>query len=876
MIITGHHGSRGLAIMRSLYRCGTLSACALALLFQVTPQSALAADAIDQRISIDIPKDTSLEDALIEWGTKAGMTVMMNTPMVSHTVTQGIKGTLSARAALSALLRGSGLSYTEEGNRIRVVQARTLVHSSLRDTSGPETPSKDSGASERDESSDSTVTHNGRRDELSVVVVTANKRKEDVMDVPSSVSVLSEQQLEDTQPQSLIDLNGLVPGLTITSGGTPGQVHLTLRGISVANTGTPLVGTYIDEVPWSSSDVVTMDLMPYDVERIEVLSGPQGTLYGASAMGGQLKYVLKEPQLRDFESRAGVNANYTDGGDRPGGGFHASVNIPLVTDVFGLRLSGYHQKNQGYINNVGPGSPQGAHDYNPSTEDGGRIAALWKVNDQLKIKLAAVLQTINAGGTASVLVDPLTLNPTFGELTTANYAPTSFIEHSRLYYLVVDWDLEFATLTSASSWQTQRNLVNQDLTYGTAQWRGLVALTTGGLYTDASVAFPNTQSTDTSTEEIRLTSRATDRFEWMLGGFYTRQNIQGWQPVYALEPNGQETPGVNPFFANNGFPGIYEEVAAFTNDTYHFSDRFALSAGARYAINHQSVTNSQYGAIFLPTCQNPFCSSIYTSSRQGVATWMVSPEWHFNKDSMVYARVATGYRPGGATGVPAGSTAPASYNADTLTNYELGVKSSALDKRLDFTFALYDIEWKDIQVLVLQPGTGLQYLGNGKTARSRGGELGLSYVATDGLHLGATLGYVNAHLTADAPGVGGLNGATLPLSSKVNGAVAADYRWAIKTDAAFQAGASFRYATDVWNFVSSNAAAVDSRQPRLLDLYTGIQYGRLDARLYLRNALSSQPRIVALQQPSSYAAFEALSFTPIQPRTVGVNFDVSF
>lgn len=251
--------------------------------------------------------------------------------------------------------------------------------------------------------------------------------------------------------------------------------------------------------------------MPYDVERIEVLSGPQGTLYGASTMGGLLKYVLKEPQLEDFDARAGATANYIDGSDQPGGGVRASVNLPLISDVFGIRLSGFHQKAQGYISNAGPETPQGARDYNPYTEDGGRLAALWKVDNQLKIKFSAMLQTIYAGGTASVVADPSTLNPSFGAFTTLNYAPTSFSERSQLYSLVVDWDLGVATLTSAPSWQTQRNLSDQDLTYGPSQWRGLVALATGGAYTDAAVLYQNTLSLDKLTEEVRLTSRAADR-----------------------------------------------------------------------------------------------------------------------------------------------------------------------------------------------------------------------------------------------------------------------------------------------------------------------------------------------------------------------------
>jgi iron complex outermembrane recepter protein len=847
----------------------------------------------------DIPAE-GLGPALTTLAKEFDFQVLYRTEIVSELKSPGAVGALTCDEALRKVLIGTGLTYKYlDDKTVTIVPASMTAPAQATErnadpsdaSSSKEVGKKSSrdfrlaqvdqgkgpkSSSVAQEVSGSQENSKGQTIGLQEIIVTASKRAENIQDVPSSITVLSGKQLELTEPQSLIDLNGYVPGLTITSGGAPGQTHLTLRGVSVSNVGTTLVGTYIDELPISSSsaavngDIYTPDLMPYDIERIEVLEGPQGTLYGASTMGGLLKYVLKQPGLENFDGQVGLVANYIDRSGDVGGGVRAAADIPLIGDVLGIRVSGFDQKTQGYINNVG----LGVNDYNSYIQQGGRLAALWKVNDQLSVKFSAMFDDTFAQGLSGVTVDPNTSRPSFGNYNIYTYVPMPSTTRLQLYSLVADWDLGFATLTSASGWETSYTNVTRDLT---PIWRSLVAASTG--VEGAFVPYPNPEDLHKFTQEVRLVSAAGNRFEWMVGAFYTHESATNVQSVYATDSAGQLLPGINPFFDNVATPIIYDELAGFANGTLHFTDQLALSAGIRYSGDSQHfINNNGYGAIYgSPGDTNPPSPSTFISLRNSkdVITWMGGPEWHLSKDSMIYAKVATGYRAGSATGLTAPD--PVYANPDTLTSYELGSKNSLLGGALTVDVAIYDIQWKDIQVLVTQPVTDINYLGNGKTARTRGGEASLSYATTDNLRIGATLGYVDAQLTQTAiglggPGADGLDGARLPLVSKLNGALTADYRRAMTTDTSFRAGASFRYSSSVWSYVSSLPSATESTQPKPVDLYAGVQYHRADIRLFMRNIFNSEPKLLRVTDPSNWA-LNQLDIVPIPPRTIGLSID---
>lgn len=812
----------------------------------------LAGTASAQSRDFDVaPGDLKL--ALDLYVRQSGVQLIYDADAIRGKRSPGVHGNLPPTEALKDLLAGTGLDVARDASGAVAIKAPARPKPASREPQGEE---------------------QGQTTQREEVIVTAQKRAENVMEVPSSISVLGGSMLEKTVPQSLIDLNGLVPGLTVTSAGNPGQAHVTLRGIA-DTTYTPLVGIYVDDVPIGAttglaggSFINPGDLYPFDLDRIEVLSGPQGTLYGASTMGGLLKYVFKDARLEDFEGRIGTVVDTIDGVGRPGGGFRAAINIPIIPDVLGIRLSGFDQRTPGYINNVGTGT----HGYNAAEQDGGRLSALLEVNDELSLRFTTMAQN-NVGPQAFLTIDPSTLRPQFGDRTVYSYVPLPFQQHTRLYTLGADWDVGFASVTSTSAWQTTTGRLGYDLT---PPWRILIAEATDGAYPDATLPYSKHLSVGKFTQEVRLTSSGSQDFQWMVGAFYTHESTYERETVHAFAPDGSLVPGQNPYFDNNGNPSSYEEEAIFTNDTYHITDTFDITAGLRYSFNRQVIDDLTFGGIYGAQFLSPTnpASRYKTTLSEGVVTWLVSPEWHVDPDSMVYARIATGYRPGGATGL--GPPAPPNYLADTLTSYEVGYKGTLLDKRLKVTLALYDIEWDKIQVIVVQ--NNLNYLGNGKTARSQGGEVGFSYRPTDALNLGLTMGYVDAQLSAPAPGISGLTGAALPYSTRFNGALTADYEQPLNADVTVLAGGAFRYASGYWTDVSSAPDAVKIESAEPVDIYAGLTFRNIEARLYVRNLFNSQVGVSALAQASYYSGFDTLRdiISPVQPRTIGLNIDVQF
>lgn len=703
------------------------------------------------------------------------------------------------------------------------------------------------------------------RNELAEVVVTATKREERIQDVPASITALSGEELEKTAPKSLTDLAGYVPGLTVVSNGTPGQAQVSLRGISSQPALGALVGTYVDEVPVGSSSAYnqaslqSLDLVPYDLDRVEVLRGPQGTLYGAGAMGGLLKYVFKNPDLNEFEGRAGVTGEDIQGSGGIGVGVRASVNIPLISDELGVRASGYREKTLGYIDNIGIS----ARDYNPVTQEGGRVASLWRPADKLTVKFTAMFQNIDANGNANVVIDPQTLQPQYGPLKTTSALGTSYTQRWQLYSLVANWDMGYATLTSVSAWEKSHVDVITDLT------NTFGPVISGATGINTIDPYDTTVRLNKYTQEVRLTSPSGKRLEWMLGTYYTNEDGENVQVGTAEDPTGAAISGLNPLL-NSDAPSNYKEVAAFANGTFKFTDQFAISAGGRYAHNEQVAESTIYG-LLLGTLTPP--PEFRFTPSQGVFTWMVSPEWHVTKDSMFYARAATGYRPGGIStlaGVPP-------FKADTLTDYELGFKGMMPGGRVAFDADIYQINWDKMQALIYNAQGTLAYVGNATTARSRGGEVEVAYLMTDHLRVGASAGYADSRLTGDAPSIGGVSGAELGGTPRLNGALTVEYHAPVRANTTFEAGAGYRFASAMWDEPSSNSTATKQQQGRPLDLYVGLGGDRLDTRLYVRNALNSQTHYVYVADPSAFApGSNGLTLVPLQPRTIGLSVDVMF
>lgn len=707
---------------------------------------------------------------------------------------------------------------------------------------------------------------------LEEIIVTAQKRNERIQDVPASITVLDSQRLSKTEPQSLMDLGGYVPALSVVSGnGTAGQTQLTLRGIATDSIGLgALVGTYVDDVQVGSNSAAvrgslySLDLMPYDIERLEVLRGPQGTLYGAGTMGGLLKYVFRSPNLSEFEGRAGATANTISESRGTGSGARAAVNVPIISDRLGFRLSGYRQKTPGYVDDIGLGK----RDYNAYTQEGARIAGLWQATENLAIKASAMYQTIDATGSANIPIQRANLQPQYGNFKASSSGAATNEQEAQLYALIVDWNVGFASITNALSWTKLDSSSLSDLT---AFFSSTINALTGGASANATAPFIlRFELKDKLTEEFRITSPSDGRFKWMVGAFYTDEDSTNDQELLALDASGNGIPNVNPFLYFF-LPWKYKEGAVFANGTVDVGHNVDLNFGVRYAKNWQRSETVSYGRSVNGSTTAPAAPDVVRFS-EAVSTWMLSPEWHISQTSMLYARVATGYRPGGYS-FALNSAVPKTFESDRLVSYELGFKGTFLDDHLSIDAALFSIDWEDVQVNIVDPVTRFSYFGNGGRARSRGGEISAHYTVIDDLRLGATVSNVDAKLRDAAPGIGGLPGDRLPLSPRWSAALTVDYTHQLMNGIGVETGAGYRYSDEVWTSVSSSPGAGLNKQARPVDFYTGIQYGRASARFFVRNAFNSEPSAHALNNRTS-ASPSRLTLT--QPRTIGVSVDVDF
>ncbi|MGH8239014.1 MAG: TonB-dependent receptor domain-containing protein, partial [Steroidobacteraceae bacterium] len=636
---------------------------------------------------------------------------------------------------------------------------------------------------------------------LEEVIVTAQKRVENVRDIPASISVLGGTQLENLHATNLLDYAAYVPGLAITPGGSPGKVALSLRGLSPLSDAAT-VGTYIDDAPlgssgsWGRSVGLALDLLPYDVERIEVLRGPQGTLYGVNTLGGLLKYVMRSPDPSRFEARVGAEASTIEGAGDTGWGARASVNIPLVDNALALRASYFNQHTPGYISVV----PTGRRDANTARQEGGRLGLLWQATDDLSIKLSSVLQNIESGEDSIVSLDATTLAPLQGQLTSAFLFPQVFRQQLRFHSANVTWDLGGAEFVSVSSYARTTTRDDSDLS---ASFGSLVPLFCGftpecapenAAAPGLSPFFVNLEF-EKYTQEFRLASPAGGRIEWLLGAFYTDEDSRNLQLLTAFDRNGAPVAPLNPLVAAS-VPTTYREYAGFGNLTYRFTDAFDVTGGVRWARNSQRFRQITAGPL-LPQGDVP------GRSAENVYTYLLSPRYRVNEDTMVYARIATGYRPGGPNLALPGI--PPQVDADTIVNYELGLKSELLGRRLLLDVAIYHIDWRDIQITSTNE-QGIGFFENASTARSRGIELTSAYSPVRGLRLGLNAAYTDAIITEDAPSLGGVSGDRLPGVPKWGGALTADYEFNVRGNWNGRLGGAYRYVGDAFAGVEGSGA----------------------------------------------------------------------
>ncbi|MBW7836542.1 MAG: TonB-dependent receptor [Sphingomonadales bacterium] len=551
------------------------------------------------------------------------------------------------------------------------------------------------------------------RFQLEEILVTAQKREQRLRDVPLSITAFTSDSIQRIGADRFEDYSRAVPSLVPAPVGP--TTRFTLRGISTSTaalTTQPTVGIFIDDVPVTDNYIAfnSPDLRLFDVERVEILRGPQGTLLGASSLAGAVRIITAKPNLSEYEARVEMTGSTTAHGSESLA-LSGMVNVPVIEDKLAIRAVAYKRHNGGYIDDIGLDQK----DANVTKTYGGRLyVGLQPTEDWNIIASVSYQNDLIRGYTGTFL------NPPEGadELNWFSYIQPRVPSDLLTMQLQTTYDLGWADIFANISHSKQNALYVQDAT--------LFSVVFGGLTIGTPYFFDS--NTRTTVAEFRLVSKNDRPLRYVLGGFYNKKrrdftariNQEAFVPIF----------GTDLIYQSDGPENPSRELAVFGDVTYALGDLEA-TVGLRAFKNRFSLTSITSGlSLGLPDT----VLSITEENRSSSVTPRFSLKYNVSDTANVYATVAKGYRFGLVNAVN-NPLAPKTYDSDSLWNYEIGAKGVFFDGRVSLESALYYIDWRDFQVnLVLPEGVG-NFTVNGGKARSYGAEIAMAAQITDNLIL---------------------------------------------------------------------------------------------------------------------------------------------
>ncbi|WP_242915277.1 TonB-dependent receptor [Brevundimonas pishanensis] len=616
------------------------------------------------------------------------------------------------------------------------------------------------------------------------VVVTATRRATRLQDVPLSITAFSQQELTK---KGIVGYEGLAretPGVVLNKP-TANFNNFTARGIATNGYNANLqssVAIYIDELPISTiGNTTVIDPTLFDVERVEFLRGPQGTLFGSGSLAGALRILTKAPELDGYS--AGVLVDYgMTGADSFRQRYNAMVNVPLIEDELALRVVAFHRDEEGYTDNLGTGETNS----NTLINSGIRGSMLWKPSERFSLR--GTLSYEESEPKDSSLVDP-----SLGRNKRVSDRPDIFSGVLTTGNVTAEYQFNGAKLTSSSTLSQFDQKFYLDLagTFG-----GAIAF---ALDADAYQR--------TFVQEMRLASDAGGKFDWVVGGFYLKRRLDV-DYFYRSSPEFLAARGIT------GLPDEYyqrmythidsHELAAFGELTYRFNDKFWLTGGMRYGevsaqgfteaggYNSNYLVNALYG-ISGPLTITPIEEATGLKAEGSKPSFKISVTWKPHTDLTTYATVSTGFRTpivnayGGRPSLvnPDDLIIPDGAESDDLTNFEIGLKGRFFDGLVYANLAAYYIDWSNIQVQANRVSDSVQFATNIGKAESKGLEFEVRTFPLEGLSLGLTGSIGSSKVTELSPEEAAISGAVLgaQLSSpKFQGAFNVDYRFALPNE----------------------------------------------------------------------------------------------
>lgn len=620
--------------------------------------------------------------------------------------------------------------------------------------------------------------------EVGEVVVTATRRATRLQDVPLSITAFSQQELTK---KGIVGYEGLAretPGVVLNKP-TANFNNFTARGIATNGYNANLqssVAIYIDELPISTiGNTTVLDPTLFDVERVEFLRGPQGTLFGSGSLAGALRILTKAPELDGYSAAVLVDLGVT-GADSLRQRYNAMVNVPLIEDELALRVVAFHRNEEGYTDNLGTGETNS----NTLVNSGIRASLLWKPTDRFSLR--GTVSHEESDPKDSGLIDP-----TLGRNKRVSDRPDIFSGILTTGNIAAEYQFNGAKLTSSTTLSQFDQKFYLDL-----------AGTFGGAIAFALDADGYQR---TFVQEMRLASDAGGKFDWVVGAFYLDRRLD----VDYFYRSSLE------FLASHGITGLEDEyyqrmsthinsheLAGFGELTYHVNDKVWLTGGIRYGevsaqgfteeggFNSNYLVNALYG-IEGPLTITPIEAATGLKAKGSKPSFKISATWKPYNDLTTYATVSTGFRTpivnayGGRPSLvdPDDLIIPDGAESDDLTNYEIGLKGRFMNGMLYANLAAYYIDWSNIQVQANRVSDSVQFATNIGQAESKGVEFEVRAFPLQGLSLGLNGSFGSSKVTELTPEEAAISGAVLGArlsSPKFQGAFSVDYRFAMPND----------------------------------------------------------------------------------------------
>ncbi len=882
---------------QNLLSMTVLSAGAETTLF-ATPYA--LAQVSERAFSLNVGQ-TTIAEALRILQNTTGANFIFSPDQLRALRTKGLSGQFTLAEALQRILEGSGFEAQATGKGTYVIaDMRAEPNSAAARNSAVVPPLPPLMPA--------VVRPNQPDDLIPEIIVTAERRVENLQRVPMSLQVLTTDVIEQRQIVSFDDYAKLLPSVSFKTLG-PGRSDIFFRGISTgAGLLLPTSGMYLDEIPVTTSGR-SLDIHLYDIARIEALSGPQGTLFGASSLSGTLRVIINKPDPSRFSSSADVELNKYGAGNS-GAMFEGFANIPLG-NADAVRLVAFYQKAGGYVDNkpatityqLGDADPNTkvvinnnattGNNFNPVETFGGRMAAAfdlenWTISPQI------IYQSQDARG-------DFLFSPKLGDLIIHDFSQAWNRDKWLLSSATIEGQLGNLALIYSGSYLSRQISNDNDYTYYTVAYDTIPDYTKfpdgRGGFIDPTQRYHTTQRLHKMSQELRASSPKTAKWRLSGGLFYQRQDTYNDSDYYINDFS--KVAGIyahtpSPVYADDIYL-IYThakllDYAAFVEGSYNIAEDVTLTAGTRLfgSESDQVGFNGTTRTARRVGCASPLATPTSCISRDGRQkgtgeTHKINAQWQVDADRMVYLTYSTGYRPGGAQYV----LGVKPYNADTLDNYELGYKTT-WSKNLRLNGAFYVERWNGLQYRLAVPGNnGSVATYNAGQARVYGAEMDVHWQIAKGFTLLGSAAFNDARLTKDlcnldstlnpfqtcSPGanMAAPKGTRLPSQPRLKFSATARYETPVGSWNGFiQGGLQYQGGTHSYLSTLENSLFGNTAGFATVDLSIGGRHGSTSAEVFLQNALDNR----GILSRDSFCAIQICSGSarsyPIKPRFFGL------